>query len=181
MSDRCFLALLDDVVSVWRPCVDVSPEGDPRVPVYEVLSEGVPCAVQPASGTLRGTVVGEVGLATHVAYLEVMDLQAGDLLVEELGGSTLSEAAQVGDVSITVLSGGPPARGDHLTVGEGGGAELTVAADVEGATVTLNAPLRGPHGLGERVCSVVAYEVLAARDESGLGHHLRAEARTVGT
>ena len=177
MRDPGFAALLRDVVSVWRPEVSVSWEGDPRTPVYALVASGVPCALQPVSDSTRETLLGDIERATHVAYLQPTDLRAGDWLAEEAAGDVLAAPAAQGGRAVTVAHTGRVARGDRLCVGADSGAELVLAGDANGVTASLATALRYAHAAGESVSVVVAYEVLGVRDEAGQGHHLRVDLR----
>ena len=177
MRDECFAGLLDDIAHVLRPEVTLSARGSPRNAVYRQVEGEVACAIQPVAGTLRETVIGRLEQATHVAYMEPRDVRAGDLLAECLAQGSLAEAAEQGGGVITVAEGMRVRRGGRLVVGEGEEAELAVAVVVSGATVGLMTALERGHEAGDAVTKVTAYEVLAVRDEAGVGHHLRASLR----
>jgi len=177
VADPCFAALLDDTVTVRRPSVQVSTGGNPRTAQYDYLCGDVPCSLQPVGAQVREGLLGRLERVTHVAYLEPLELRAGDLLLQTLRATSLSEVASSGARTVAVSDAAAVARGDRLEIGEGAESELGVAALVDGATVQLMTPLVRSHEAGEGVSVVGGYEVVGARDEAGRGHHIRADLR----
>ena len=177
MTDRCFLALLGDVVSVRRPQVGVSAVGNPRTPTYPVLAEDVPCALQPLADGLGNTVVEEMEAATHTAYLQPMDLQAGDLLVEAHWVGALGAEVRQGSTRVTLAAPQEVGGGTWLEIGSGAGSELVVVLGSAVDGMELASPLARDHVSGERMRGVDVLRVEGVRDEGGVNHHLKANLR----
>ncbi len=175
MTDGCFVALLRDVVCVRKPRVVLSSTGSPQTPVYALEAEDVPCCLQPAGSKTRDTLIGEIEGATHVAYLEPLDVSVGDLVVERVLADVLTEPVSAGDVSLAVAVPEGFSRGDRLEIGDGVDSELGMAGTVSEDGIALCEPLTAGHDEDEGVYSVAAYEVVGVRDEAGCGHHLRAD------
>lgn len=177
MRDGGFLTLLRDVVSVRRPQVDVSTLGNPRTPRYVMVTEDVPCTLQPVSSQYGETVIGQAERATHVAYLEPADVRAGDLLVERVVQFKLAEGVEAGSRVFRVADDAGLVAGLRVEFGAGTDCELRLVVSSAGDEATVDEPLAVGHEAGDAVYVVSTYEVCGVRDEAGRGHHLRLDLR----
>lgn len=177
MGDGSFLTLLRDVVSVRRPQVDVSTLGSPRKPRYVLVTEDVPCTLQPVSSEYGETVIGQAEKATHVAYLEPADVRAGDLLVERVVRLELAEDVEPGSRVFRVSDEAGLVAGLRVELGAGVDSELRLVVSCDGDEAAVDGPMTTGHTAGEPVYVVSVYEVCGVRDEAGKGHHLRLDLR----
>lgn len=177
VNDNCFADLLLERVAVWRPQVALSPLGSPQAPVYEMVSDGVACSLQPVTAASVATVAGRLERTTHVAYARPVDVRAGDLLVERTLADTLAASVDAGDEGITAQQGLGFFAGQWVEIDAGSGGELRMVEAVEGSELTLDVRLSSDHTAGAGVMGVMVYEVMGVRDEGGRGHHLRIDLR----
>jgi hypothetical protein len=171
------VTLLRDVVSVRRRQVDLSTLGSPRTPRYVLVTEDVPCTLQPLSSEYGETVIGQAERATHVAYLEPADVRAGDLLVERVVHLELAEDVEAGSSVFRVADEAGLVAGLRVELGTGAESELHLVMGCVGDEATVDGPVTAGHVAGEPVYVVSAYEVCGVRDEAGRGHHLRLDLR----
>jgi len=146
---------------------------NPLSPQHVRRTGPVPALVQPLRGDLAATVAGRLPEATHVGYLEAgPEIVPGDVLTVELMNGQIVEDADDGasQIVVTEEAWGP---GDTVEIGAEAQLERFVVRSAETPVLELEGALEELHLAGERVTAVRRYEVLAAADEGGQGHHVR--------
>jgi len=177
MRDEVFGALLVHELELRRPRVELDADGAPGTPLFDTVASEVRCRLTPARAASEDGLLGRCGEATHVVYLEPMDLRVADRMVLRPVQTVLAGDAPAGAQELEVESGSGLVVGAAIEVGSGQGAEGNAIAAVTETTIGLKSALEGDHQAGEAVSLVRQYEVLAVADEAGMGHHLRAVVR----
>ena len=180
MSDAVFRSLLVHQAQVERPSVGLDEEGAPATPVYRTLASGVVCRLEGLRAGSSDGLLGRLAEATHVLYLEPMDLRVADRVVMRPVQSQLVAEASAGTAEIELSSTKGMWAGAEIEVGSGANAELNMIAEVSGSLARLRDALVTTHEAGEVVSVVRRYEVLSVQDETGVGHHLRAVVKELG-
>lgn len=174
MADQVFGGLLVHEAEVRRPRVELDQDGVPKTPVFEPLVPCVACRLVPARAVSDDDLLGRTQDASHVLYVEPMDLRVADQAVLRPTRTALSEDAMAESHELEVLDSSGLLAGLEIEVGSSGSAETNMIAEVAGTTIVLRDGLGAEHEAGEAVSVLRHYEVLAVQDECGIGHHLRA-------
>jgi len=174
MADTTFHELLIHEAEVQRPSVELDADGAPKTPVYVTQAASANCRLAPASAVSSDDLLGRDEDATHVVYMQPMDLRAGDRLCLRPVRTELTEDAEAGD---TVLAVGDTAGlwvGLEIEIGPADEAEVAEVVSAAGVALTVTPALAADHDAGQPVCHIRRYEVLTVEDEAGAGHHLKA-------
>ena len=174
MSDKVFRGLLIHEAEILRPTVELDPDGVPKTPTFQTLVPAAACRLTPARAVSSDELLGRTGDASHVLYLEPMDVRVADRITIRPVRTSLSEDAPQGSTELKVTESTGLAAGNKIEVGCGDAAEVHMIASVSGKTIILREQLEQEHLSGEAVSMPRHYEVLGVTDEGGAGHHLRA-------
>ena len=177
MADSTFHAMLIHEVEVQRPSVGLDAEGAPKTPVYATQTADAACRLAPASAVSRDDLLGRDEEATHVVYLEPMDLRSGDRLCVRPVRTELAAKAERDDAVLVVGDTTGLWVGMEVEIGPAGEAELAHVVSATGTALTITPALAADHDAGQPVCQIRRYEVLTVEDAAGAGHHLKATIR----
>jgi len=174
MGDANFKDLLIEEIVVERPVVELDAEGMPQTPRYEKVAGEVAGRVMPFSAVSEDGLLGRLDDATHVLYVEPLDLRPNDRVVSCPISTSLAADVAQGDATLPVASVAGITDGMQVEVGAEGSAEVRTVIEVGVNEILIAPELVSPHAEGEPVSVVRRYDVLVIRDEAGAGHHLRA-------
>lgn len=178
MNDPIFEELLEHIVNLGRPQVEVESDLQVAVPTYELLQAGVAARLRPIAAGIDRGLLGRFPHATAVAYLLPTDLEANDRLAQMVAATVLTEPALSGADTLTVASTAGFTTGEfaHL-LSATGWEEVAIVAVADEETLELVEPLIAGFAEGDVVQAVVSYEVLGVIEAAGAGHHLKAVLR----
>lgn len=173
MTDYLFEEILNKQANLTRPQVAVDTQHLPREPQYYLLQAALAVRLRPVRAGLDDSLLGRFPQATAVGYALPGDLRSHDQLGVVLASTVLSEAASAEAQTLSLESATAVEAGSRLHLRDEEAFAEVVVESVQGDTVTLREILPTEFPAEATVEVVESYQVLAAEDGGGAGHHLR--------